>query len=107
MSLVTLGTLLRWHRRLVTRKRASPNRTGRPPVIAQIAVLIELLATENHGWECHRVSTPTIRRVLRAPKIPPAPRRPRATVGPAPGMRCGCMTGSVRPSTCALPLMTV
>ena len=30
--LITPGTVLRWHRRLVTRKRAYPNRTGRPPV---------------------------------------------------------------------------
>src|SRR5207344_2609530 len=34
--LVTPGTVLRWHRRLVTRKWICPNRTGRPPVIAEI-----------------------------------------------------------------------
>src|ERR1017187_5521354 len=44
--LITPGTVLRWHRRLVTRKWTYPNRTGRPPVSAEIAALIERLATE-------------------------------------------------------------
>ena len=88
--LVTPGTVLRWHRRLVTRKRAYPNRTGRPPVSAGIAALTGRLATGNHGWGYqrihgellklgHQVSASTIRRVLKALKIPPAPKRRTGT----------------------------
>ncbi|HEV8276222.1 MAG TPA: hypothetical protein VGQ26_11080 [Streptosporangiaceae bacterium] len=41
--LVTPGTVLRWHRRLVAVKWTYPHRTGRPLVSAEIAALIERL----------------------------------------------------------------
>ena len=88
--LITPGTVLRWHRRLVARKWTYPHRSGRPPVSAEIAALIERLATENSSWGYqriqgellklgHRVSASTIRRVLKALKIPPEPQRHTGT----------------------------
>src|SRR5690349_20112018 len=53
--LITPGTVLRWHRRLITRKWTYPNRTGRPLVSAQITTLIAQLATENSGWGYQRI----------------------------------------------------
>jgi len=74
----------RRRRHLVTRKRAYPHRTGRPPVSTGIAVLTGRLARENHGWGYQRIQgellkpatgASTIRRVLQASRIPPAPER--------------------------------
>ena len=53
--LIAPGTVLRWHRRLVTRKWTYPHRTGRLPVSAEIAALIERLATENTSWGYMRI----------------------------------------------------
>src|SRR5260221_1670344 len=82
--LVTPGTVLRWHRRLVRKKWTYPNRTGRPPVSTEIAALIERLATENASWGDqriqgavlklgHRASAATSPPALKPLPIPPAP----------------------------------
>jgi putative transposase len=48
--LVTPGSILRWHRRLVAAKWTYPHRHGRPPVDKAIAGLVERMARESHGW---------------------------------------------------------
>ncbi|WP_246106593.1 helix-turn-helix domain-containing protein [Pseudonocardia kunmingensis] len=84
--LVTPGTVLRWHRRLVAKRWTYPNRSGHPPLDDAIAVLIERMASENQtsGYQRiqgelrklgHRVGASTIRRIRTLRRIPPAPSR--------------------------------
>ncbi len=83
--LVSPGTLLVWHRRLVRRRWRYPSRSGRPRMSREIRELVMRLAKENSTWGYRRVhgelvrlgcqvSEATVRRILRSRRFGPAPR---------------------------------
>jgi putative transposase len=53
--LITPGTILRWHRRLIAKRWTYPHRVGRPPVQDAAVVLIERMAWENPRWGYQRI----------------------------------------------------
>jgi len=94
--LITPGTVLRWHRRLVAKKWTYPNRTGRPPVPEEVAALVERLArdTPRGGTSASRVSCASSvtgsppRRSVGSSSGPGYPRRQPAAATPAGGSSC-------------------
>jgi putative transposase len=84
--LVTPTTLLRWHRRLASRRWTYGGRSGRPPIGAEIRELVLRLARENPRWGYQRiagelnglglaVSATTVRKILRQAGLSPAASR--------------------------------
>ncbi|MCP3935956.1 MAG: helix-turn-helix domain-containing protein, partial [Actinomycetia bacterium] len=90
--IVTPETLLRWHRKRITRHWTQPptRRVGRPPITAELRQLIVRLATENPTWGHrriqgelarlgHKIAHSTVWQILTDNSIDPSPNRSDVT----------------------------
>jgi hypothetical protein len=67
--LITPATVLRWHRRLVTKKWTYPNCSGRPPIDPIIAAPIGRMARENETWGYQRIQDDPVDRQPRSQAV--------------------------------------
>lgn len=91
-TIVTLDTLLRWHRKLIAEKYdgSAKRGPGRPAKTADLAAIIVRMATENRDWGYRRiqgalsnlghvVARGTVANILKKHGIEPSPQRSRQT----------------------------
>jgi putative transposase len=87
--IVTPGTVLRWHRDILRRRRSRRSRrgrSGRPPLRRNVRSVVLRLARENESWGYRRIHgelagpgitvvASTVWQILKSAGIDPAPRR--------------------------------
>jgi hypothetical protein len=99
--MVTPGTLLRWHRRLIAARWRQPKSPGRPPIGDELVAFILRLARENRTWGVVRIQGELRRSAIGSPprasarSCAPAGSRHRPTA-----MTPGAPSCVLRPTAC-------